>query len=146
MQYEYFSTDKDRFSLHDCTATAVKLTDGKLIFYLPDGFFYEHSSNAWCNTGEAEIEFAINSIRDVTLDLFVESEGRTFRNAYTAEHLIEKINNKEWELEFAYRYDGYEEILYKCWIWEQRGPETYEGELWIRTKEKTVFRWNPPKE
>jgi hypothetical protein len=37
-----------------------------------------------------------------------------------------KINNSEWELEFAYRYDGYEEVLYKCWILENHEPWTYE--------------------
>ena len=68
----------------------------------------------------------------------------------TPEHLIDKINEGEWELEFAYRYDGYEEILVKRQssakdtIWQKHEPWSCECELWIGTKEKTIFRWNLP--
>lgn len=144
MQYEYSSTDKERFSLHDCVATSVELINDRLIFYLPDGFFCKDYSNDWPNTGKAEIEFKLNSIEEVNLYLFVEAEGKTIRTQYTIEQMIEKINNKEWEIEFAYRYDGYEEILYKCWIWEKPLRRTYESELSIRTKENIIFRWNSP--
>ena len=83
-------------------------------------------------------------MRGVCLYIFADSDGQTIRREYTLEQLVEKINDSEWELEFAYRYDGYEEVLYKCWIWENHEPWTYEGELWIGTKEETVFRWNSP--
>ncbi len=142
MQYEYVSTEKDKFSLHDCRAVSVEQIDDRLIFFLPNGFFFEEYSNDWPNTGKAEVEFVIDPMRGVTVYLFKESEAQTVREQYTLEQLIERINRGEWELEFAYRYDGYEEILYKCWIWENHTPWTYECELWIGTKEDIVFRWD----
>lgn len=144
MQYEYSSTDKDGFSLHDCRATSAELMDERLLFRFPNGIFYEGYSDDWPNTGKAEVEFAIEPMRGVSVYLFAESEGKTVRKEYTIEQVIEKVNKHQWEIEFAYRYDGYEEVLYKCWIWENKGPWTYECELWIGTKEHTIFKWDSP--
>ena len=144
MQYEHASTDKDRFSLHDCRAASVELTGGRLVFRFPDGIFCSDYSKDWPNTGKAEVEFAVDPLRGVSLYLFVDSEGKTLREDLAIERLIEKINGHEWELEFAYRYDGYGEILYKCWVWENRAPWCCECELWIGTKEDAVFRWDSP--
>ncbi len=144
MEYRYSGTDKDRFSLHDCRASSAKLTDKSLIFIFPDGIFYDEYSNDWPNTGKVEVEFVIDKMRGVSVYVFVNEKWQTIRKEYTLEQLIEKINTGEWELEFAYRYDGYEEILYKCWIWEKGEPWTYECELWIGTKENVVFRFDPP--
>ncbi len=144
MQYEYSSTDKEKFSLHDCRAASVELINDRLIFCFPDGIFFEDYSEDWPNTGKAEVAFIIDSMRGVTVYLFMESEGQTIRKEYTLAALMEKINSHEWELEFAYRYDGYEEVLYQCWIWENDEPGTFECELWIGTKEDTVFRWDSP--
>lgn len=144
MQYEHSSADKDRFSLHDCLATSAELTGGRLLFGFPNGIFCRDYSDDWPNTGKAEVEFAIEPLRGVSVYIFAKCEGQTVRKECSLEHLIEKINAHEWKLEFAYRYDGYEEVLYKCWIWEDREPWTYECELWIGTKEDTVFRWDPP--
>ena len=144
MQYTYSSTDKDRFSLHDCYATSVELVNDRLVFRLPDGFFCMDYSDEWPNTGKAEIEFILESSDSATLHTFVEAEGKTFRNEYNVTQMMDKINSGEWELEFAYRYDGYQEVLYRCWIWENPGRAAYEGELWIRTKEDMIFRWDSP--
>ena len=144
MQYSYSSTDKDRFSLHDCLATAVELNGEHLIFTFPDGIFYDEYSNDWPNPGKAEVEFIIDRMRGVTVYEFIDEKGQTFRKEYSLEQLLEKINSAKWELEFAYRYDGYEEILYKCWIWEKSGQGTFECELWIGTKEDVIFRWDSP--
>ena len=146
MQYEFSSTDKEKFSLHDCRSTSVEWINERLIFRIPDGFFNSDYSDDWPNTGRAEVEFKIDPMRGVCFYIFADSDGQTIRKEYTLEQLVEKINNSEWELEFAYRYDGYEEVLYKCWIWEDHEPWTYEGELWIGTKEDTVFRWNSPED
>ena len=144
MQYEFSSSDKERFSPHDCISTSVERINERLIFKLPDGFFCRDYSEDWPNTGKAEVEFTIDPMRGVYLNLFVDSGGQTLRKEYTLDQLVEKINHQEWELEFAYRYDGYENILYTCWIWINQAPWSYEGELWIGTKEKTVFRWDSP--
>ena len=106
--------------------------------------FYDEYSNDWPNTGKAEVEFIIDRMRGVTVYEFIDEKGQTFRKEYSLEQLLEKINSAKWELEFAYRYDGYEEILYKCWIWEKSGPGTFECELWIGTKDDVIFRWNSP--
>ena len=55
MHYEYSSTDKKKFSLHDCRATSVELTDKQLFFCFPDGIFFEgyheifHTGWIWQN-------------------------------------------------------------------------------------------------
>ena len=144
MRYGYSSIDKDRFSLHDCRAASTELKDEQLIFFFPDGFFFDDYSEDWPNTGKAEVEFTIDPMRGITVYQFIESNGQTIRKELTPEHLIDKINEGEWELEFAYRYAGYEEILYTCWIWQKHEPWSCECELWIGTKEKTIFRWNLP--
>ena len=144
MHYEFSSTDKEKFSLHDCRAASVELVNERLIFKLPDGFFNVDYSQDWPNTGKAEVEFKIDPMRGVCLYVFADAGGQTIREEYTLEQMVEKINGSEWELEFAYRFDGYEEILYKCWIWIDHAPRSYEGELWIGTKEDTVFRWDSP--
>lgn len=144
MNYEHTSTDKDNFSLHDCRATAVELSDNHLIFCFPDGIFFVGYSNDWPNTGKAEVEFVIDPMRGVTVYLFKDMKEQTIREECQLNDLIEKINSGKWELEFAYRYDGYQEVLYKCWIWENDEPWTYECELWIGTKEDTIFRWDSP--
>ncbi|MBR4587903.1 MAG: hypothetical protein IKO30_06280 [Lachnospiraceae bacterium] len=146
MQYEFSSTDKEKFSLHDCMSTAVELINDRLIFKIPDGIFCVDYSKDWPNTGNAEVEFVIDPMRGVYLNLFVDSDGQTIRKDITLDRLVEKINNSEWKLEFAYRYDGYESVLYRCWIWTDEEPWSYEAELWIGTKEDTVFRWNSPEE
>jgi len=145
MKYEYTSTDQDSFSLHDCRAVKAELINNKLIFFFPDGIFFADYSDDWPNTGKAEVEFTIDHLRGVTVYLFKESEGQTIRQEYMLTECIEKINKGEWELEFAYRYDGYQEVLYRCWIWENHTPWTFECEIWIGTKQNTVFRWDSPK-
>lgn len=144
MQYEHSSTDKDRFSLHDCRSTSAELINDRLIFSIPDGIFFDDYSDDWPNTGKAEVEFVIDPIRGVSVYLFTQSKGKTIRKEYTLKQLIKRVNRHKWELEFAYRYEGYEEVLYKCWIWEDHEPWSYECELWIGTKENTVFRWDSP--
>ena len=146
MQYDYTSTEKDRFSLHDCRATSASLRDDQLVFIFPDGIFFEEYSNDWPNTGKAEVEFTIDLLRGITVYQFIESDKQTIRTELDIKLLIEKINSKEWELEFLYRYDGYQQILYECWIWENIGTQTYECELWIGTKTDAVFRWDAPAE
>ena len=144
MRYENVSSDKEKFSLHDCLVRSARLENGHLFFRFPDGIFYKDYSDDWPNTGKAEVEFAIDSDRGVTVYMFLNEKEQTIRKEYTLPELIIKINSKEWILEFAYRYDGYKEVLYKCWIWENRGPCSFECELWISIKEDTVFRWDQP--
>ena len=146
MKYEHESTDIDRFSLHDCRATSAEFTreDGRLVFRFPDGIFASDYSDDWPNTGRAEVEFRLDPMRGVTVYLFEDAGDAAVRRECPLCCLIDRINAREWELEFAYRYDGYEEILYKCWLWENDSPHTYECELWIGTKDDVVFRWDAP--
>ena len=144
MNYSHVSTEKERFSLHDCRAVGAELTDGRLMFRFPDGIYYNEYDQDWPNTGPAEVEFAPDPLGDVTVYLFTESDGQTVREEVPIGQMIERINARQWELEFAYRYDGYREILYKCWVWQQREPWSRECELRIPTREAAVFRWDPP--
>lgn len=144
MKYEGISTEQEKFSLHDCRATSAEYKNGRLIFHFPDGIYFEDYSDDWPNTGEAEVEFEVDAKRGGTLFLFEEAQGHDIRKKYTIEQLIEKVNRTEWELEFAYRFDGYQEILYMCWIWCNHEPWSFESQLFIGTKDKVVYRWNPP--
>ena len=85
MQYEFSSTDKEKFSLHDCRSTSVELINERLIFKIPDGFFNSDYSDDWPNTGRAEVEFKIDPMRGVCLYIFADSDGQTIRREYTLE-------------------------------------------------------------
>ena len=146
IHYDNTSTAIDKFSLHDSRAVFASFENEKLIFCFEDGIYYADYSDDWPNTGKAEVEFTIDLARGITVYQFVESDKQTIRKEIDLKLLIDRINSREWELEFLYRYDGYKEILYKCWIWENESPMTFECELWISTKEDTVFRWNDPVE
>ncbi len=144
MNYDHVSMDQERFSLHDCRATTAEWKDGQLIFRLPDGFYCVDYGDDWPNTGKAEVEFRVDAMRGASYYQFIETGGQTIRREGTIEELVDRINRGEWELEFAYRYDGYQEVLYRCWIWEDSEPWTYECVLSIGTKENTIYRWDSP--
>ena len=146
MNYAFQSSDSGKFSLHDCIANQVIREGDRLTFRFPDGIYWDEYGSDWPNTGPAETEFIIDPMRGVSFFLFEKRGDITVRREYTPEEWVDRINRGEWELEFAYRYDGYEEILYVCWIWENGEPWSYEAQLWIGTKEPPVFRWNPAAE
>ena len=142
MQYDLISTDKGKFSLHDCRARKAAFSENRLTFSFPDGIYYNDYSDDWPNTGEAEVEFRTDG--ELFFYLFEEQDGCTIRKSYTMEQLLDRINSGRWEMEFGYRYDGYREIIYTGWIWQNHEPWSREFQMFIGLKEDTVFRWNPP--
>ena len=142
MHYEYSSTDKEKFSLHDCRATSVELTDKQLFFCFSDGIFFEDYSNDWPNTGKAAVVYSIDG--GTTFYLFDDKDGCEIREKYTIEQVAEKINNGEWELEFAYQYEGYHEIFHTGWIWQNHEPWSRECQMFIGTREEVVYKWDSP--
>ena len=144
MSYRYNSTDKAKFSLHDCRTDHIELEDGRLTFFFPSGIFCTDYGDDWPNTGAASLEYNVDSMRGITFYAFRETGGQTVREEYEPEQLIEKVNSKEWELEFAYRYEGYQEVLHMCWIWQNGEPWTMEAQLFIGTKEPEIFCYDPP--
>lgn len=141
MTYENESRNPDHFSLHDCRARSADYGGGALTFFFPEGFYYSPYGKDWPNTGDASVSFKTN---DAYLYLFVQKDGQTIREEYTADQLVDKINGKEWEPEFLYRYDGYKEIMFYGWIWVDREPFYHEFQLFIETDEET-YRWDPLK-
>lgn len=144
MTYENKSNDKNNFSLHDCRAESAKWEDNELTFYFPSGIFFREYGEDWSNTGSAAVKFEVDFLREADFFLFAKSGEQVMREEYSIDMLAEKINSKEWELEFAYRYDGYEEILYTCRVWFDKEPYCYEAQLFIGAKNEVTFMWNKP--
>lgn len=144
IHYELKSQDSDAFSLHDCRSSLIEYENNRLTFFFPAGIFCEDYGDDWPNTGAASVEYLVDPKGRVFLYLFMEIDGQTIRKEYSIEELIQAVNSGRWELEFAYRFDGYQEVLYTCWIWENQQPWTYEAQLFIGMKEE-VFRYNPPR-
>ena len=144
MLFSYKGTDRERFSLHDCRAVSAELVEDRLIFVFPGGIFCADYGKDWPNTGAAAVEFALDPQRGSRVYLFRESGEETVRECLALETLTGKLNAGEWELEFLFRYDGYGEILYICYIWGLREPGCFEAHLSLGVKDAPVFRWDPP--
>ena len=144
MLFSYKGTDRERFSLHDCRAVSAELVEDRLTFTFPGGIFCADYGKDWPNTGAAAVEFALDPQRGSHVDLFRESGEETVRECLALEALTGKLNAGEWELEFLFRYDGYGEILYICYIWGLREPGCFEAHLSLGVKDAPVFRWDPP--
>ena len=142
LTYALSDTDKDKFSLHDCRAKKVVLDGNLLTFVFPDGIFFEEYGDDWPNTGPAELAYATEG--GVSVYLFEDMDGYEIRTAYTIEQLADKVNSGEWELEFAYQYDGFHEVFHTGWIWQEHEPWSRECQLFIGIKQDAVYRWNPP--
>ncbi len=139
MNYQFKSTNKDLFSLHDCEATSAKLEDDKLTFYFPKGIFYCEYGDYWPNTAKAALEFEVEYLDEITFYLFKEKSKKRIVKEYTIEEVIEKINKKKWQIEFLYRYDGYNEVMYTVMVWFNKKPYSYEGQIFIRNKSETYY-------
>lgn len=134
----------EAFSLHDCRSDHIEYADNRLTVFFPCGIFFEEYGDDWPNTGPASVEYLTDPMGEVRFYLFTETDGQTIRREYTLEQLIQKVNAGEWELEFAYRYEGYQEVLHICWVWQDREPWSCEAQLFIGTKEAEIFRYDPP--
>ncbi len=141
MIYENERRNPEQFSLHDCHALSAEYNNGSLTFFFPEGFYYAAYGKDWPNTGDASVSF---KTQDAIFYLFVEKDGQTICEEYTADQLVDKVNRKEWDLEFLYRYDGYKRILFFGWVWVNCAPFSLEFQLFIATDEET-YRWNPVK-
>ena len=148
MHYEYSSTEKEKFSLHDCRATSVEMTDKQLVFCFPDGFFYKDYTDDWPNTGKSAVAYSIDgeyrTDGGMTFYLFDDRDDCEIREKYTIEQVAGKINSGEWELEFGYQYEGYQEVFHTGWIWQNHEPWSRECQMFIGPKEAVVYRWDSP--
>ena len=142
MHYTQTSTNKEKFSLHDCRAKKIILNENSLTFIIPDGIFFDDYSDDWPNTWEAEVEYVIDE--GVTFYFFDDKDWNEIRKKYTIEQVAEKVNSGEWELEFGYQYNGYHEIFHTGWIWQNHEPWSFECQMFIGTKTDAIFRWNSP--
>ena len=79
MSYRYNSTDKDKFSLHDCRSDHIELEDGRLTFFFPSGIFCTDYGDDWPNTSAASLEYNVDSMRGITFYAFRETGGQTVR-------------------------------------------------------------------
>jgi hypothetical protein len=145
MNYEFTSNNKDCFSLHDCRAVHVEIKDSCLTLYFPEGIFYSEYEDCWPNTGSAAVEYVFDDPEDIRFYLFKGKKKKKTVKEYSLKKLADKINSKKWQLEFLYRYDGYQEVVYTVSVWFNKKPWSYAGQIFIRNEGET-FSWNfPPK-
>ncbi|MBP0970045.1 MAG: hypothetical protein J5744_07865 [Oscillospiraceae bacterium] len=104
MEFEKESRDREKFSLHDCRADRIEQKDRKLTFFFPGGIANSDLGNDWPNTGRAAVQFVLLEEDGICFYLFRDEDGKTVREQYSVKQLMQKLNSKEWELEFAYRY------------------------------------------
>ena len=145
MNYKFESNNKEHFSLHDCLVTKAKLEDNKLTLYFPEGIFYSEYGDHWPNTSKAAVEYVVDYLDEVYVYVFKKVGKKKVVKEYNVEQLVKKINSNKWKLEFLYRYDGYKEIMHTVFVWLDKKPYSYEGQLFIGTNSEK-FRWNPPLE
>ena len=50
------------------------------------------------------MQFVLLEEDGICFYLFRDEDGKTVREQYSVKQLMQKLNSKEWELEFAYRY------------------------------------------
>ena len=140
--YRFRSTERERFSLHDCRAKRAERTGERLTFFFPDGIWCRDRGEDWPNTGPAAVTFSLDRLGETTVYLFEQTAAGDLRRELPLAELLERINTGAWELEFGYRYDRYREVLVTGWVWQDREPWSRECQLFLPTREPTEYWWN----
>ena len=147
--------DPDRFhdkelTLHDCVANKILFENNALRFYLPDGFWVttHHVSNVSkkvVRTDAAMVEFTIEDIDDIMIDVFTRHRLLLFRNRsvvqWDMEQLISKVNGGECIIEFISQYKSHYEQMWHCAIRSDKKPYYRECYLHLPSTNAT-FYWN----
>ncbi len=149
--YKHYDKDGAAISLHDCRAEKASFENGVLSFCFPkDGFWVlsEHEANS---TGEAvrtdasEVRFHLLYETEDESQCYVfdkKSERKAVRKQWTLLELVSAINSGKYQLEFLYRYVGeYKELVFSCWLWNDKKPYSRECQLWLSVQDVT-YCWN----
>lgn len=149
--YKHYDKDGAAISLHDCRAEKATFEKGILTFYFPeDGFWIgpDHEENS---TGEAvrtdafEVRFHLLGESEEESQCYVfdlKSERKAVRKQWTISELVSALNSGKHQLEFLYRYaGGYKELVFSCWLWDNKKPYDRECQLWLSVQDVT-YCWN----
>ena len=113
--YRYKVVNDECVGLHDCRANKMAWNENVLSFYIPDGIWVWMTGET-IKTKEAKVDFEIidKEIDGVDIYLFKKNRsGKVVREEWELNNFINAVNNGTFELEFLYKYQGYQSILYK---------------------------------
>lgn len=142
-KYSFSTTNQDKISLHDCYLSNAELNGNRLTLYFDDGFMHADISDHWPNTENAKIDLLLSSESEAYL-IFYETDDQTVFTKYTIRQVVDKINTKEWELEFYYEENEPQKFIHSCWIHTQN-LRSFLSTLIIPIQEPPIFYWNTPK-
>lgn len=147
--YKHQELNNSFISLHDCRAENMKYNQGVLSFVFSDGFWVleqhpENESKDCVRTDLAQVDFQIidEEIDGVEIYIFRKSKnGKVIREEWELENFMNAVNCGDFQVEFITRYESYQSILYKCWVWFDKAPYHYECEIILHT-ENVIYHWN----
>lgn len=147
--YRHQELNNPFISLHDCRAEKMNDSQGVLSFCFPDGFWVmaqhpENESKDCVRTDEAQVDIQIidEEIDGVEIYLFREDGSKkVIREEWELENFIHAVNDGAFQVEFITRYESYQSVLYKCWVWFDTEPYHYECEIILHT-ENITYHWN----
>jgi len=126
----------------------ILFESGVLTFVFENGYWVasEHPSNTTqktLRTNTAEVRFCLEfgDESDTNIYVFEEKFGKTIRKEWKLSKLLERVNSKNYTLEFLYQYKGYNSIIIECWLWSDKKPYHRECELKLSIKDVKYY-WN----
>ena len=151
-QMRFKHNDPDNFhdkeiTLHDCYAEKIIYADGFLRFYLSDGFWVtpyheENNLNRTVRTDAAVVDFRIENIDDIILDVFTRNIfKKTKSELWEMNELMNGINSGKCTIEFIHQYRTFFEQMWQCAIRSEKKPYYRECQLHLPETE-AIFRWN----
>lgn len=140
--WRHLDNGDSKVSLHDCRATKVSFKNGNLSFLFTDGIFLVKDKKV-LKTGSARVKFYLENRDedDITIQVFKKKLNKIIREEWTLKKLIKGINKGKYELEFLYRYQGYNSMIFECWLWFDKKPYHMECTLKMYI-DKLEYYWS----
>lgn len=134
--------------LHDCCADRILIEKGKISFDFADGFWItpDHKCSNFqevVKTDSAKVEFFLEeSFEEIIVYIFRKGVfGKTIRETWTIQKLVDFVNNKANQLEFLYHFKQDHESLFQCELHFNKRPFRYECQIEIPVA-KIVYKWD----
>ncbi len=134
--------------LHDCCADRILIEKGKISFDFADGFWItpDHKCSNFqevVKTDFAKVEFFLEeSFEEIIVYIFRKGVfGKTIRETWTIQKLVDFVNNKANQLEFLYHFKQDHESLFQCELHFDKRPFRYECQIEIPVV-KIVYKWD----
>ncbi len=134
--------------LHDCCADRILIEKGKISFDFADGFWItpDHKCSNFqevVKTDSAKVEFFLEeSFEEIIVYIFRKGVfGKTIRETWTIQKLVDFVNNKANQLEFLYHFKQDHESLFQCELHFNKRPFRYVCQIEIPVV-KIVYKWD----